>query len=128
MGRMVAAKAKDRGTPLAILADHSLTAFQRKVYGVVAQIPAGRVMTYQGVARAIGCRSCQAVGQALKRNPLAPTVPCHRVIKSDLSIGGFVGAREGEAVARKLALLAGEGVVFEKGRLQNRELLLLATE
>jgi methylated-DNA-[protein]-cysteine S-methyltransferase len=69
-------------------------------------------MTYQGVARAIGCASCQAIGGALKRNPFAPEVPCHRVIKSDLSPGGFFGARQGEALDRKLALLAAEGVVF----------------
>lgn len=103
---------------------NALTDFQWKVYGVVAQIPKGRVMTYQGVARAIGCGSCQAVGQALKRNPFAPAVPCHRVIKSDLSLGGFAGARQGEEVVRKMTLLAKEGVVFENGRLQNSELII----
>ena len=81
-------------------------------------------MTYQGLARAIDCGSCQAVGQALKRNPFAPAVPCYRVIKSDLSLGGFAGAREGEALGRKLALLAGEGVFFENGRLQNPGLVI----
>lgn len=106
-------------------ADQSITDFQRKVYEVVAQIPKGRVMTYQGLARAIGCGSCQAVGQALKRNPFAPAVPCHRVIKSDLSPGGFAGAREGEELGRKLALLAGEGVFFDNGRLRNPELVVM---
>lgn len=107
-----------------VAADRSLTDFQRRVYSVVAQIPKGRVMSYQGVARAVGCGSCQAVGQALKRNPFAPAVPCHRVIKSDLSPGGFVGARQGEALGRKLSILAGEGVFFEKGRLQNPGLVI----
>jgi len=107
-----------------IAADQSITTFQRKVYEVVSQIPKGRVMTYQGLARAIGCGSCQAVGQALKRNPFAPAVPCHRVIKSDLTLGGYAGARDGEALCRKLALLAGEGVFFENGRLRNPELVL----
>ncbi len=100
---------------------HHVTPFQRQVYEAVVQIPEGRVMTYQGLARIIGCGSCQAVGQALKRNPFAPAVPCHRVIKSDLTIGGFVGQRGGEEVGRKLALLAGEGVLFENGRLQEPE-------
>lgn len=104
--------------------DQSLTDFQRKVYTIVIQIPKGRVMTYQGLARALGCGSCQAVGQALRRNPFAPAVPCHRVIKSDLSLGGFAGARQGESLVRKLALLAGEGVVFKNGRLQNPELIV----
>jgi methylated-DNA-[protein]-cysteine S-methyltransferase len=94
-----------------------ITPFQRKVYRAVSEIPKGRVMTYQGLARAIGCASCQAVGQALKRNPFAPSVPCHRVIKSDLTIGGYAGANDGDSVRRKLALLAEEGVLFVNGRL-----------
>lgn len=104
--------------------DQSLTPFQRQVYQAVALIPAGRVMTYQGLARTIGCRSSQAVGQALKRNPFAPSVPCHRVIKSDLTVGGFFGARGGEDVGRKLALLAREGIVFDNGRLRDATLVL----
>lgn len=101
----------------------TLTPFQRRVYAVVAQIPKGRVMTYQGVARAIGCGSCQAIGGALKQNPFSPFVPCHRVIKTDLTAGGFAGARTGPEVARKLALLAGEGVLFINGRLQDPALV-----
>ncbi len=104
----------------------SLTDFQRKVYKAVVQIPTGRVMTYQGLAMAIDCGSCQAVGQALKRNPFAPAVPCHRVISKDLSLGGYVGARDGEALSRKQALLADEGILFENGRLQNPELVMVA--
>lgn len=96
-----------------------ITPFQRKVYVLVSQIPAGRVMTYLGLARAVGCRSCQAVGQALKRNPFAPAVPCHRVISSDYTIGGFAGNRVGDMITRKLALLAEEGVLFENGRLKD---------
>ena len=106
------------------LMEQGVTPFQRHVYQVVSQIPKGRVMTYQGLARAVGCRSYQAVGQALKRNPFAPAVPCHRVIKSDYTIGGFAGAREGELVLKKLALLAEEGVLFENGRLKDLEQVL----
>lgn len=95
----------------------AITPFQRQVYEAVSQIPPGRVMTYQGVARSIGCRSCQAVGQALRRNPFAPTVPCHRVIKSDLTLGGFAGAKAGDQVRRKQELLVREGVLFDNGRL-----------
>lgn len=84
-------------------------------------------MTYLGLARALGCRSCQAVGQALKRNPFAPAVPCHRVIRSDYNIGGFAGARDGEKVLRKLALLAEEGVLFENGRLKDAAQVIILT-
>jgi methylated-DNA-[protein]-cysteine S-methyltransferase len=92
--------------------------FAWKVYDAVAEIPAGRVSTYLLVAKRIGCKSARAVGQALRVNPFAPTVPCHRVIASDLSLGGFQGHRAGAALKRKSELLAAEGVRFADGRLE----------
>lgn len=85
-------------------------------------IPRGQVTTYALLGKAIDCRSPRAVGQALRRNPFAPQVPCHRVIASDLTPGGFNGARGGTArggteIKRKLRLLAAEGVEFRDGRL-----------
>ena len=81
-------------------------------------MPAGRVTTYGLLARHLKCRSAQAVGQALRRNPFAPEVPCHRVIAADLRIGGFCGARAGAQIRRKLRLLQQEGVRFDAaGRL-----------
>mgnify|MGYP001985229517 CR=1 FL=1 len=67
------------------------TAFQQRVYDAVSQIPAGKVTTYKALADSIGCGSAQAVGQALKRNPNAPKVPCHRVIGSDGKLVGYGG-------------------------------------
>ena len=67
--------------------------------------PAGATITYGELARRIGCRSAQAVGQALKRNPFAPDVPCHRVVGANGSLGGYFGEREGEMVERKRRLL-----------------------
>lgn len=82
-----------------------LTPFMRTVYHVVATIPKGSVMTYAQVARALGNpRATRAVGNALNRNPLAPRVPCHRVIRSDGSIGGFASGSD-----QKLRLLRREG-------------------
>jgi methylated-DNA-[protein]-cysteine S-methyltransferase len=58
------------------------------------------------------------VGQALRRNPYAPRVPCHRVIAADLTLGGFRGACAGAERQAKRALLAREGVRFDTcGRL-----------
>ena len=95
-----------------------LTAFQRRVYDALREVPAGRVTTYRLLARRLGCGSARAVGGALRRNPFAPEVPCHRVIASDGTVGGFQGRREGPAIRRKLDLLRGEGVCFdEAGRL-----------
>jgi methylated-DNA-[protein]-cysteine S-methyltransferase len=93
------------------------TSFEARVYRVIAGIPAGFVATYAEVARALSCGSPRAVGQALKRNQQAPRIPCHRVIATDLTPGGYSGEREGAALRRKLALLAAEGVTFRDGRL-----------
>ena len=67
--------------------------------------------------------SCRAVGQALRRNPFAPKVPCHRVIASDLSAGGFKGGLTDALIRRKLNLLGKEGVKFINGRLANPALI-----
>jgi len=88
------------------------TAFEEKVYDAVRMIPFGRVATYRALGLAIGCGSSRAVGQALRRNPYAPEVPCHRVVRSDRSIGGFAGEEAGAEVDRKQALLEAEGVIF----------------
>lgn len=88
------------------------TEFERKVYDALQLIPRGKVTTYGILGKYIGCRSAQAVGQALRRNPFAPETPCHRVVAGDLRIGGFSGEREGEPVDRKRRLLESEGVAF----------------
>lgn len=94
-----------------------ITPFQRRVYAAARRIPRGSVTTYRALAEAIGCGSSQAVGQALRRNPFAPEVPCHRVIRSDLTLGGFAGKTTVAAVARKRRQLAAEGVRFVHGRI-----------
>ena len=86
----------------------AITPFQRKVYLELLNVPAGKTITYGELAQRIGCRSAQAVGQALKRNPFAPEVPCHRVVAATGSIGGYFGKREGELVERKRKLLEEE--------------------
>lgn len=99
------------------------TRFQQSVYEATGAIPRGKVTTYKLLARRIHCRSCRAVGQALKRNPFAPKVPCHRVIASDLTVGGFQGKNTGHSITRKLRLLRAEGVAFKAGRLVDTEQL-----
>jgi methylated-DNA-[protein]-cysteine S-methyltransferase len=92
--------------------EEKITLFQKKIYALVSTIPAGHVTTYKYLAEAAGVNCARAVGQALKRNPFAPAVPCHRVIASDLSIGGYAGARSGKLVKQKKSLLEAEGVQF----------------
>ena len=83
------------------------TPFQRKVYEAALKIPRGQVRTYGELARAIGRpRAARAVGQALKRNRWAPTIPCHRVITSTGQLGGYT-APGGLVRKRKLLQLEG---------------------
>jgi len=91
----------------------SVTPFQQRVYEATRQIPRGRVATYAIVAKEIGCLSPQAVGQALRHNPFAPEVPCHRVVATDRSLNGFNGQTDGPEMARKRRMLEEEGVEFD---------------
>ena len=97
------------------------TDFEMRVYTAASRVPRGRVTTYALLGQAIGCSSARAVGQALKRNPFAPDVPCHRVIASDLSLGGFRGHRGTAALEDKAKLLMQEGVALRNGRLVDRD-------
>jgi len=90
------------------------TDFERRVYAALCEVPAGRVTSYGALARRMGTGSARAVGQALRRNPFAPEVPCHRVIAADGMIGGYAGARGGAELRRKRSLLAAEGVEFDR--------------
>lgn len=103
-----------------IAKEPQVTPFRRKVYEALLEVPPGRVTTYGLLGKRVGCASARAVGGALRENPLAPEVPCHRVVAADLSIGGFCGRRAGEEIVRKSALLRSEGVPLEAdGRLRD---------
>jgi len=93
-----------------------MTNFQNRVYDATLKIPCGRVTTYKLLAQYLNCGSCQAVGQALKANPFAPRVPCHRVISSNRTIGGFAGSTQPDVLAKKYDLLKQEGIIFENGK------------
>jgi len=100
------------------------TAFQDRVFAALASIHAGFVTTYGSLATQLGCRSSQAIGQALRNNPFAPEVPCHRVVKSDGSLGGFFGDSTDRAQIRKRRLLEDEGIIFDpSGRIPERFIL-----
>lgn len=70
-----------------------ITAFQQKVYKACSAIPKGKVCTYKELAKKIGSpKAVRAVGSALKNNPFAPKVPCHRVVASDRSLGALISS------------------------------------
>jgi len=84
------------------------TKFQLKVWNYLKKIPCGKVKTYSEVAKSIGKPlAVRAVANAIGKNPLAPQIPCHRVIRSDGSLGGYSGKG---GVKTKKALLKNEGL------------------
>ena len=94
-----------------------VTQFEESVYLACKKIPKGRVSTYQEIARAIkNPKSSRAVGNALNKNPFAPKVPCHRVVKSDGSVGGFASGNK-----NKTKLLKKEKIEIRKGKIINFE-------
>ncbi len=97
--------------------------FAEKVYALCKRIPKGRVSTYGALAKALHS-SPRAVGQALRCNPYAPIVPCHRVVASDGKIGGFMGETAGREIERKIELLSQEGIEIKESGIVGFEKLL----
>lgn len=85
------------------------TAFQQRVWVGIAAIPAGQTRTYGALADTLKS-SARAVGGACGANPFPVIVPCHRVIASDGSLGGFAGQRGGFLLDVKRWLLHHEGI------------------
>tara|TARA_B110001452_G_scaffold240710_1_gene222448 strand:+ start:212 stop:487 length:276 start_codon:yes stop_codon:yes gene_type:complete len=86
------------------------TRFQLRVWNYLKKIPRGSVKTYSQVAKGIGKPlAARAVANAIGKNPYAPEIPCHRVIRSDGSLGGYSG--KGGIKTKKL-LLKREGVML----------------
>ena len=86
------------------------TKFQRKVWKYLKTIKKGSLKTYKQVAIGINRpKATRAVANAVGKNPFAPKIPCHRVIRSDGSLGGYSG--KGGVKTKKL-LLKREGVIF----------------
>ena len=109
LGAMVAgASRRSSGRPSApdLPIDVRGTAFQEKVWQELRKIPLGETRSYAEIAAAIGQPGAvRAVGTANGDNPIAVLVPCHRVIRSDGTLGGYAGGLD-----RKKRLLAAEGV------------------
>ncbi|KAE9380208.1 DNA binding methylated-DNA--cysteine S-methyltransferase [Stipitochalara longipes BDJ] len=97
------------------------SSFQKKVLTLLCQVPRGKYTTYAAISKHLSS-SPRAVGNALRNNPFAPHVPCHRVIASGGGLGGFHGSwgrngKEGLHDDKKRRLLREEGVRFDgKGK------------
>lgn len=78
--------------------------FQKRVWNLLLEIPYGEVTTYGELAKALNCKSAQAVGGAVGRNPISILIPCHRVVGKNGSLTGYAGG-----IDKKEALLKLEG-------------------
>ena len=86
------------------------TTFQLTVWNYLRQIPKGTVKTYSQIANAIGKpQAARAVANAIGKNPHPPKIPCHRVIRSDGSLGGYSGKG---GIKTKKMLLKKEGIIL----------------
>lgn len=98
------------------IANCDKTPFQKRVLSLLCQVPRGQVTTYGLMSKHLQS-SPRAIGNAMRRNPFAPQVPCHRVVATGGALGGFKGEwpKDGEGITldEKRLLLRGEGVKFD---------------
>jgi len=86
--------------------------FNERCYSLLKKVPKGKVTTYKDLAEALNTKAYRAVGNAMNKNPYAPEVPCHRVIKSNGDVGGF-----SSGVNSKIKLLQSEGIKIQDGKI-----------
>ena len=93
-GRQTENAVMDGKTDGRITAKPKGTAFQQRVWQALLSIPYGETVSYGELARMVGCKSAQAVGQAVGANPIALLIPCHRVIAANGQLGGYAYGQE----------------------------------
>ena len=90
---------------------------EKKVYKKLLEVPKGKITTYKELANAVGIKNGQRlIGQIMNKNPYPVIIPCHRVVKSDGSVGGY---SYGSKV--KINMLENEGIKTQNGKIKNWE-------
>ena len=88
---------------------------EEKIYEKLLQVPSGYVTTYGDLAKAINLKNGQRiVGQIMKKNPFPVIIPCHRVVKSDGTVGGFA-----YGIEIKKHMLLKEGLKINNNKLSD---------
>ena len=85
--------------------------FSERCYLLLRKVPRDKVTTYKAIAKALNTKAYRAVGNAMNKNPYAPKVPCHRVVKSNGDVWGFASGTK-----KKITMLKKEGIEIVKGK------------
>ena len=95
--------------------------FNQKCYMLLSKIPKGKVTTYKEIAKTLNTKAYRAVGKAMSKNPNPIVIPCHRIINTNGSVGGYkLGSNKKEYLSYKSALL-------DSVQARNQRILTLAT-
>ncbi len=94
----------------------SKKSFSEKCYELLKKVPKGKITTYKILAEKLETKAYRAVGNAMNKNPYAPRVPCHRVVKSDGEVGGFESGTK-----KKIEMLKREGIKIKNNKIENFE-------
>ena len=88
--------------------------FIDKYFELISEVPKGKVTTYKEIARALNTKAYRAVGRAMAKNKNLILLPCHRVIKNDGKVGGYV-----MGINKKIKLLQKEGISIINGKVED---------
>ncbi|MEE8379200.1 MAG: MGMT family protein [Gammaproteobacteria bacterium] len=94
----------------------SKNTFNERCYELLKLIPEGKVTTYKEMANALNTKAWRAVGSAMAKNKFLYTIPCHRVVRSDGSIGQYALGED-----KKMDILIKEGVTVTNGKVKDLE-------
>ena len=95
-----------------------MKSFNERCYSLLKKVPKGKVTTYKALAKVLNSKAYRAVGNAMNKNPYAPRVPCHRVVKSDGFVGGFASGPR-----NKIKMLKNEDVEVKNGKVDLKRYL-----
>ena len=95
-----------------------MKSFNERCYTLLRKVPPGKVTTYKEIAHALHTKAYRAVGNAMNKNPYAPDVPCHRVVKSNGEAGGFASGTK-----KKISILKKEGIKITGGKINLKKYL-----
>ena len=95
-----------------------MKSFNERCYALLRKVPPGNVTTYKEIAHALHTKAYRAVGNAMNKNPYAPDVPCHRVVKSNGEVGGFASGTK-----KKISILKKEGIKITDGKINLKKYL-----